>query len=174
MSPATVLRSSRTVRPSPLTPLAAAVLHVPPPERALAVECGEGEPALFLAREFPSARIRGTDSSVARMRAASHRVGLDPEGRIAFKAGRPARLPFPDGFFDLVAQLDGRPAPSELARVLRTGGHLILGRPRAPRALRRPVEWVLRARLRGKGIAIVHTACAADGNFLIGRRADTA
>jgi ubiquinone/menaquinone biosynthesis C-methylase UbiE len=114
--------------PSPsLTALAAAVLHVPNrPERVLEVECGEGDGVLFLAREFPGARMRGVDASTGAVEAAVKRIGLDPEGRVAFKHGGPRRLPFPDGFFDLVAQREGRLHPAELARVLRPGGHLAL------------------------------------------------
>lgn len=109
-----------------LTRLATAVLDVPAPERALVCGCGDGEPVLFLAREFPSARVRGTDPSAARVRAASARIGLDPEGRVAFKQSTPRRLPFPDEFFDLVVVFAGRPAPSEIVRVMRPEAHLIL------------------------------------------------
>lgn len=114
--------------PSPsLTALAAAVLHVPEaPERVLEVGCGEGDGALFLAREYPGARIRGVDASGEAIAAAVSRVGLDPEGRVAFKHGRRRSLPYPDSFFDLVAQAGGRLRPGELARTLRSGGHLIL------------------------------------------------
>ena len=48
-----------------------------------------------------------------RVRAASARVGLDPEGRVAFKQGKPRRLPYPDDFFDLVADLRGPPGVAE-------------------------------------------------------------
>jgi ubiquinone/menaquinone biosynthesis C-methylase UbiE len=109
-----------------LTRLATAVLDVPAPERALVYGCGDGEPVLFLAREFPSARVRGTDTSAERVRAASARVGLDPEGRVVFKQSTPRRLPFPDQFFDLVVVFEGRPAPSEVERVMRPEAHLIL------------------------------------------------
>jgi ubiquinone/menaquinone biosynthesis C-methylase UbiE len=109
-----------------LTRLATAVLGLPIPERALVCGCGDGEPVLFLAREFPAARIRGTDPSAERVRAASARVGLDPEGRVAFKQSSPRRLPFPDEFFDLVVIFEGRPAPSEIFRVMRPEAHLIL------------------------------------------------
>ncbi len=109
-----------------LTRLATAVLGVPVPERALVCGCGDGEPVLFLAREFPSARVRGVDPSGERIRAASARVGLDPEGRVAFKQSSPRRLPFPDQFFDLVVIFEGRPAPSEISRVMRPGARLIL------------------------------------------------
>lgn len=111
---------------SALTRLATAVLDVPVPERALVCGCGDGEPVLFLAREFPSARVRGTDPSVERVRAASARVGLDPEGRVAFKQSSPHRLPFPDQFFDLVVVFEGRPAPREIARVRRPEARLIV------------------------------------------------
>jgi ubiquinone/menaquinone biosynthesis C-methylase UbiE len=114
--------------PSPsLTALAAAVLHVRDlPERILEIGCGDGERALFLAREFPAARVRGVDSSAEAIREAVSRVGLDPEGRIAFKQGGPRSLPYPDGFFDLATQTHGGLHPREIARVLRPGGHLIL------------------------------------------------
>jgi ubiquinone/menaquinone biosynthesis C-methylase UbiE len=128
--------------PSPsLTALAAAVLHVRDlPERILEVGCGAGDGVLFLAREFPAARVRGVDPSGEAIAAAVGRVGLDPEGRVAFKQGKPGRLPYPDGFFDLVALSSGGLHPRELARVLRPGGHLIaIGH-------RRWLEWRLGAR----------------------------
>ena len=109
-----------------LTRLATAVLDLPTPERALVCGCGDGEPVLFLAREFPSARVRGTDPSAERVRAASARVGLDPEGRVAFKQSSPRRLPFPDQFFDLVVVFEGRPPPREIARVKRPEARLIV------------------------------------------------
>jgi ubiquinone/menaquinone biosynthesis C-methylase UbiE len=110
-----------------LTALAAAVLHVPrKPERVLEVECRQGDGVLFLAREFPAARVRGVDASAEAIEQAVARVGLDPEGRVAFKRGQPRRLPYPDGFFDLVAQTGGRLHPAEIARVLRPDGRLVL------------------------------------------------
>lgn len=114
--------------PTPsLTALAAAVLHVPTrPERVLEIGCGVGERALFLAREFPAARVRGLDRSAEAVGAAVAMVGLDPEGRVAFKRGGPRRLPYPDDFFDLVAQVGGRLHPAEIARVLRADGHLVM------------------------------------------------
>lgn len=122
--------------PNPaLTRLATAVLELPVPERALVCGCGDGEPVLFLAREFPSARVRGTDPSAEQIRVASARVGLDPEGRVAFKQSGRRRLPFPDQFFDLVVVFAGRPSPSELGRVMRPQADLIL-------ASSPPADWL--------------------------------
>lgn len=139
----------RGVNSDSLVALAAAVLQVDRrPERVLEVCCGEGDGTLFLAREFPTARVRGLDRSERAIRAAVARVGLDPEGRVAFKAGSPSSLPYPDEFFDLVVHSRGRLRPKELRRVLRPGGQLILLLP--PR--RGAIEGLRRRRLsRGLG-----------------------
>lgn len=112
---------------SALMALAAAVLVLPEqPERVLEVGCGDGERVLFLAREYPSARVRGVDADEEAVRRAVSRIGLDPEGRVAFKVGDGRTLPYPDDFFDLVTQAGGRLRPGEIARALRADGHLIL------------------------------------------------
>jgi demethylmenaquinone methyltransferase/2-methoxy-6-polyprenyl-1,4-benzoquinol methylase len=154
----------------PLTPLAAAALRiVPAPERVLEIECGEGDGTLFLAREFPVARVRGVDRSPERIRAATARVGLDPEGRVAFKAGGPGSLPYPDDFFDLVAQIDGLPPVAETARVLRPGGYLLLARSSGAKPTVGFGGWLWRQRLRHRGIELVETAAAGDGSFSVAR-----
>jgi ubiquinone/menaquinone biosynthesis C-methylase UbiE len=154
----------------PLTPLAAAALRVrPAPERVLEIECGDGDGALFLAREFPAARVRGIDRSEDRIRAATARVGLDPEGRVAFKVGGPGTLPYPDDFFDLVVEIDGRPRAGEIARVLRPGGQLILacsGSGGFEGLGARLLWWHLSRR----GIERLESALAGDGSFSVGRR----
>ncbi len=115
------------VPPSSLIALAAAVLHLPgAPERILEIGCGNGDGVLFLAREYPGARVRGVDPSAEAIREAVSRVGLDPEGRVAFKRSTSRTLPYPDEFFDLVAQAGGTLRPGEIGRVLRPGGHLVL------------------------------------------------
>jgi ubiquinone/menaquinone biosynthesis C-methylase UbiE len=147
--------------PSPsLTALAAAVLHVRDlPERALVIGCGDGDGVLFLAREFPAARVRGVDPSAEAIREATARVGLDPEGRVAFKRGATRALPYPDDFFDLVAQAGGGLRPGEIARVLRPGGHLILV------GEWRWLEW----RLGGRGFDPVETGAVEGERFHVAR-----
>ena len=153
----------------PLTPLAAAVLHVGSPERVLQVECGEGEGALFLAREFPSARVRGVDRSAERVRRAQGRAGLDPEGRIAFKQGSPGSAPFPSDHFDLLVAVDVRPNPRESARIVRPGGFLVLAETSRERVAAGFGERLLRWRLARAGFDPIWEEAAGDGSFSVSR-----
>ncbi len=157
--------------PPPLTPLAAAALHVGTPERVLQVACGDGEGALFLAREFPRARVRGIDADEEKVAAAARRVGLDPEGRVAFKRGGPRKIPYPDDNFDLVAVLDARPAPGELARVLRSGGHLILAATSGAPPGSGASGWLLARTLRSRGFELTEEERAGVGAFAVLRLA---
>jgi hypothetical protein len=155
--------------PAPsLTPLAAALLRVPAPERALVLGSDVADAALLLAREFPAARVRGASRSRAAVREAIERLGLDPEGRIAFKSIAGRRLPYPDEFFDLVIVLDAHP-PVAIARAIRPLGQIVLVRMRPSGALGRLRDAILLWRLRGRGLADVEHAEAGDGNFVVAR-----
>jgi ubiquinone/menaquinone biosynthesis C-methylase UbiE len=153
----------------PLTPLAAAVLHVEEPERVLAVECGDGDSALFLVREFPHARVRGVDRSERAVVRASGRVGLDPEARIAFKPGSPSALPFPDQQFDLIVVTDASPDPGETSRVLRPGGFLIVVETHRHHTLFGLQRRLLRRRLISHKFANVLEERAGTGAFAVHR-----
>ncbi len=153
----------------PLTPLATATLAVGKPERVLQVECGEGDGVLFLAREFPLARVRGVDSSAEAVRRATARIGLDPEGRIAFKLGTPRTLPFPDDHFDLVAVLDGRLAVAETARVLRPEGFLVIAYSERIHAPSKFGSWLGQRRFARAGFVPVEAGEAGDGSFSVAR-----
>ena len=110
-----------------LTALAAGLLHVSPaPERALDIGTGTGEAALLLAREFPRASVRGVDISEEMIARAKAKVGLDPEGRIAFKVADASALPWPDESFDLVVQLNMPLFFAEVARVVRPKGQVVV------------------------------------------------
>jgi ubiquinone/menaquinone biosynthesis C-methylase UbiE len=158
-----------------LTPLAAAVLHVDQaPERILDVGCGTGAGTLFLAREFPQARVRGVDLSEEMIRAAVAKVGLDPEGRIAFKVGDAAALPYPDDSFDLVAQLNMPPFFAELARVLRPGGHAIVAASWGPATPFYTPPRRLRWKFLQHGVEPVAIGREGAGSFYVGRLEDRA
>jgi ubiquinone/menaquinone biosynthesis C-methylase UbiE len=153
-----------------LTPLATAALHVSPaPERILDIGCGTGEGTLFFAREFPQARVRGLDISEEMITAATAKTGLDPEGRVAFKVGDAADLPYPDESFDLVAQLNMPPFFDELVRVLRPGGHVIIAASRGSRTPFYTRPGLLRWKLLQRGVEPVEIGTAGEGTFYVGR-----
>jgi SAM-dependent methyltransferase len=150
-----------------LTGFASALLAVErDPERVLEIECGDGAATLFLAREFPRARVRGVDSDRDAIRAATARIGLDPEGRVAFKVGAPGNLPFPEEHFDLVVQRRGRLSAAEIARVLRPEGFALVpvgARSRGPLGL--PVSVTRTFRRNG-----LEAPPTGNGEFLLIRR----
>jgi len=154
-----------------LAPIAAGLLHVhPEPERALDIGTGFGDAALLVAREFPHARVRGIDFSQEMVRRAQARIGLDPEGRVAFKVADAADLPFEDESFDLVTQLNVPPFFGEIARVLRPGGFALIAASFGPRTPFYTPESVLRRGFRRAGLEQVASAEAGMGTWFMARR----
>ena len=153
-----------------LAPLAAGLLHVGrDPERALDIGTGTGTVALLLAREFPSARVRGVDISEEMLRRARDRVGLDPEGRIAFRLGDASELPWDDESFDLTSQLNMPPFFGEVARVLRPGGHAVIASTWGPATPFYTPESVLRRGFRRAGMVEVESGGAGAGSYYVAR-----
>jgi ubiquinone/menaquinone biosynthesis C-methylase UbiE len=157
--------------PEHLASLAAAALHISPaPERILDVGCGTGEGSLFLAREFPQARVRGLDISEEMISVARAKVGLDPEGRIAFKVGDASSLPYPDDSFDLVAQLNMPPFFAELARVLRPGGQVIVASSWGEETPFHTPLRLVRWKFLQHGVEPVEAGGVGQGDFYVGRK----
>jgi SAM-dependent methyltransferase len=156
-----------------LAPLAAGLLHVPvAPERALDLGTGIGDAALLLAREYPQASVRGVDLSPEMVRRAQKRIGLDPDGRVAFRVADAARLPYEDASFDLVAQLNMPPFYREAARVLRPGGHFVIAASWGAATPFFTPEGVLRRGFERVGLEKVADGEAADGTYFVARRPD--
>jgi SAM-dependent methyltransferase len=153
-----------------LTPLAAALVHVrPEPERAIDIGTGLGDGALLIAREFPQARVRGVDISEEMIRRAQARIGLDPEGRVAFKVADAAALPYDDDSFDLAAQLNMPPFFAEIARVLRPGGYAVIASSWGPDTPFYTPHGLLGRRFRRVGLETLETGAAGKGTYFIAR-----
>ena len=156
--------------PDYLAPFAAALLQVKPePERALDIGTGHGEAALFVAREFPHARVRGVDLSEEMVRRAQSRIGLDPEGRVAFKVADASDLPFEEDSFDLVTQLNMPPFFGEISRVLRPGGFVVIAASWGEHTPFYTPDAVLRRGFGKRGIELVETGEAGKGSYFVGR-----
>jgi ubiquinone/menaquinone biosynthesis C-methylase UbiE len=107
------------------------------------------------------------------VRRAQARIGLDPEGRVAFKVADAAKLPFNDDSFDLVTQLNMPPFFSEIARVLRPGGFVVIAASWGPSTPFYTPDSVLRRGFRKHGLELVENGEAAHGTYFVGRmRAD--
>jgi ubiquinone/menaquinone biosynthesis C-methylase UbiE len=153
-----------------MQPLADAVTRISPaPERILDLGTGTGLAALFLAREFPRASVRGVDISEEMIAAAQHKVGLDPSGRLAFKVADAANLPYGEDSFDLVAQLNMPPFFAETARVLRPGGHVVIAASSGPATPFYTPDSVLARGFRRHGIETLETGSAGRGTWFVGR-----
>jgi SAM-dependent methyltransferase len=153
-----------------LQPLADAVTRVKPePERILDLGTGTGLAALFLAREFPRASVRGVDISEEMIAEAQRKVGLDPSGRVAFKVADAANLTYGDDSFDLVAQLNMPPFFAETARVLRPGGQVVIAASSGPATPFYTPDSVLSRGFRRHGIETVETGSAGAGTWFVGR-----
>jgi ubiquinone/menaquinone biosynthesis C-methylase UbiE len=156
-----------------LAPLAVAVTKIDRrPERALDVGTGTGVAALFLAREFPYASIRGVDVSEEMIRRAKGKVGLDPDGRVAFRVADSSSLPYDDGDFDLVTLLNMPPFFAEIARVLRHGGHVIVAASSGERTPFYTPESVLERGFRRNGMTVVKTGRIGIGSYFVARKGD--
>jgi ubiquinone/menaquinone biosynthesis C-methylase UbiE len=154
-----------------LAPIATAVLHVKPaPERVLDLGTGTGEAALFLAREFPRASVRGVDISESMIRVAQGKIGLDPEGRVAFRVADASDLPYHPASFDLVAQLNMPPFFAETARILRPGGFAIVASSHGPSTPFHTPRRVLERGFRRRGIDELAVGDAGEGTSWVGRR----
>lgn len=161
-------------QPEHLAPLAAAVLKVPQtPERILDVGCGTGAATLFLAREYPQARIRGVDLSSRMIAEANAKIGLDPEARIAFREGDASDLPYPEDHFDLVSQTNMPIFFKEIDRVIRPGGTVIIASSMGQNTPFSTPDQVTRRKFAKLGISEVDTGEAADGTYFVGRKEET-
>jgi SAM-dependent methyltransferase len=156
-----------------LAPLAVAVTKIDRrPERVLDVGTGTGVAALFLAREFPQASVRGVDLSPQMIRRARAKVGLDPEGKIAFTVGDASELPYPDDHFDLLAQLNMPPFFAEISRVLRHGGHAIIAASSGDRTPFFTPDDVLERGFRRRGLVPVASGRIGPGTWFVARKGE--
>lgn len=124
-------------------------------ERVLEISCGRGGGLRHVALRLPDAKlVVGLDSSARAIRFCRAHYAASPQ--MAFVRGRALQLPFGDGAFDLVINLEASHAYGdeaafldEVRRVLRTGGRLLYGDHRRSRKVPRLERRLLAAGLAG-------------------------
>jgi ubiquinone/menaquinone biosynthesis C-methylase UbiE len=157
--------------PEHLAALAAAVAHLEaPPANALDLGTGTGAGALWLARQFPDARVTGLDVSEAMIEQAKAKLPNEMSGRVEFLVGDAERLPFPDGSLDLVAQISVPVFFDEVARVLAPRGHVVVVSSLGLKTPFHTPERTLRKGFRRRGVETVATGAEGPGTFFLGSR----
>lgn len=139
------------------------------PGRILDLGTGTGTSTRMLAERFPDAELVAVDISPEMIRIAQ---SLSPDSpRLSFQVADAAVLPFPDGSFDLVTQLNMPVYFAETARVLAPGGHVILASTLGPTTPYYTPHRLLRRRFARRGIELVETGKAGPGDYFLARRA---
>ncbi len=104
------------------------------------------------------------------IRQAKAKVGLDPDGRVAFRVADASSLPWDEGHFDLVAQLNMPPFFAETARVLRHGGHVIVAASAGDRTPFYTPDAVLDRGFSRYGFETVKTGRIGSGSYFVARK----
>lgn len=146
-------------------------LEVRDGDRVLDVGCGTGGGVRALAKRFPGLGAAvGVDKSETMVAEARARTTAAERARVEFVAADAHELPFPEGSFDSAYSLrvfeiigDPRRALSEMARVLRPGGRVVINGPDMD-------AWTIDAADRGVTRKVLHHACDFETNGWVGRQ----
>lgn len=96
------------------------------PADILEIGTGTGSGALALAGRFANASVCAVDLSDSMISAARAKVPPELASRVQFQSADASHLPFGAASFDLVAQINVPLFFSEIARVLRPGGYVVV------------------------------------------------
>lgn len=118
------------IGPHHLWALDLALEDVRGPTHVLDLGTGTGAVAKALAERYPAAEVVGIDLSPAMVEEARRQLPPELAGRLRFEVGDAAKLAFADAGFDLVVLSNMIPFYDELARVVASGGTLVLSSSR--------------------------------------------
>ena len=114
------------IGPHHLWALELALEDVPPPRRILDLGTGTGVVATALGKRYPESEVLGIDLSPGMIEEARRQLPPELAGRVGFEVGDASALACPDGDFDLVVLSNMIPFFDELARIVASGGTLVL------------------------------------------------
>jgi ubiquinone/menaquinone biosynthesis C-methylase UbiE len=114
------------IGPHHLWALELALEDVSPPRRILDLGTGTGVVATALGKRYPGSEVLGIDLSPRMIEEARRQLPPELAGRVGFEVADASALVCPDGDFDLVVLSNMIPFFDELARIVASGGTLVL------------------------------------------------
>jgi ubiquinone/menaquinone biosynthesis C-methylase UbiE len=159
--------------PDAFAPVEAALVQVSEPKRALDLGTGTGAVALLVAERFPQAEVVGADLSPRMLIEARRKTPPELTDRVRFDEADAERLPYADGWFDLVTLANMIPFFNELDRVVAPGGWVVFawsGGPQTPIYV--PPE-VLSRELEARGYTDLSEIAAGKGTAFVARKRAT-
>jgi ubiquinone/menaquinone biosynthesis C-methylase UbiE len=148
-------------------PLRAAVAAIEAPARILELGTGTGSGALVLAERFPDADITAVDLSAEMIEEARRKLTDVTRDRVHFERADAAKLPYPDAGFDFVSQLNLPLYATEIARVLRPGGTVVIAHTLGPRTPYYTPDAVLRRKFARLGLEETARGEAGAGTYFV-------
>jgi ubiquinone/menaquinone biosynthesis C-methylase UbiE len=158
------------IGPHHLWALDLALEDVPSPGRVLDLGTGTGVVALALAERYAEGEVLGIDLSPRMIEEARRKLPPDLVGRVRFDVGDASALDCADGAFELVVLSNMIPFYDELARVVASGGTLVLSFSRGSETPIYVEPERLRRELGGRGFAEFAEFSAEPATALRARR----
>jgi ubiquinone/menaquinone biosynthesis C-methylase UbiE len=146
--------------PNRTNSLRAALPQMGKPTRILEIGTGTGSGAAVLKASFPESDVTGVDLSPEMIRIAQAKVPA-----VSFEPADAARLPFPDGSFDLVTQNNVPTYFAEIARVTAPGGRVLITSTFGPGTPYYTPHNVLRRRFERLGFTDLRSERAPPGDW---------
>ena len=155
--------------PERLVAFEAALEHVLGEPRAiLDLGTGTGDGAIALAQHWPDAEVVGVDVSREMLEEARRKAP-----QLRFEVGDGSALDVPDGAFDLVAMNNVIPFVDELARIVRSGGHVLFAFSRGDETPIYVPPGLLKRKLSRAGFEITAEIGAGPGTAMVARVSET-
>ena len=135
-----------------------------PPRRVLDLGTGTGAVARLVAERYPEAEVVGADIAAQMIEEARR---LTDSSRVTYQVADAQKLPFADGSFDLITLGNMIPFFDELARVVASGGHVLVAYSAGPETPIYVPPERLRAELGGRGFAEFAELSAGRGSVVL-------
>lgn len=139
------------------------------PKKILDLCTGTGFAAFSAIQHFPEAHVTGLDQSHGMIELARSKTDSADAGRIRFDMGNAMKLPYENERFDLVMTSNAPVYLDEAARVLKSGGIILVAFSFGKGAFKN-AEKDLSALMNKSGIELLRLGRYGDGVAIIGRK----